>query len=107
MQQITIVGLGLIGGSIGLGLRAWSEQSKNRASRLSSLPGLTLTSNSNTTRKIKAVDNTVEDLTKAVRSADIVIICTPVMAIRETFENIAPYLKAGAVVADAGPQKVL
>jgi prephenate dehydrogenase len=106
MQQITIVGLGLIGGSIGLGLRAWSEQSRESGGPPLHTTGFDLDlEQQHYAQKIKAVDATEWDLTKAVRNADIVIICTPVLAIKETFENIAPSLKAGAVVADTGSTK--
>jgi prephenate dehydrogenase len=108
MQNITIVGLGLIGGSIGLGLRAWSETTKESGEAPLFVTGFDLDlEQQHYAQKIKAVDNTEWDLTKAVRNADIVIICTPVLAIKETFENIAPALKSGAVVADAGSTKTL
>jgi prephenate dehydrogenase len=106
MQQITIVGLGLIGGSIGLGLREWSDKSKESGEAPLFVTGFDLDlEQQHYAQKVKAVDNAEWDLTKAVRSADIVLICTPVLAIRETFENIAPSLKAGAVVADVGSTK--
>jgi prephenate dehydrogenase len=108
MQQITIVGLGLIGGSIGLGLRAWSERSKESGESPLFVTGFDIDlEQQHYAQKNKAVDNAEWDLTKAVRNADIVLVCTPVMAIKETFENIAPSLKAGAVVADAGSTKSL
>jgi prephenate dehydrogenase len=108
MQQITIVGLGLIGGSIGLGLRAWSERSKASGESPLFITGFDLDlEQQHYAQKIKAVDSAEWDLTKAVRNADIVLICTPVMSIKETFENIGPSLKAGAIVADVGSTKSL
>jgi prephenate dehydrogenase len=106
MQQVTIVGLGLIGGSIGLGLRAWSEQTGKSEGAALMVTGFdTDLEQQHYAQKIKAVDNTEWDLSKAIRNADVVVICTPVLAIKETFINIAPHLKAGAVVADTGSTK--
>ncbi|MDQ3780490.1 MAG: prephenate dehydrogenase, partial [Chloroflexota bacterium] len=56
-------------------------------------------------QRIKAIDRGSWDLAKAVQSADIVILATPVAAMRETFETIAPHLKAGATVIDTGSTK--
>jgi prephenate dehydrogenase len=106
MQQITIVGLGLIGGSIGLGLRAWSEQTGKAEGSVLQVTGFdTDLEQQHYAQKIKSVDKTEWDLSKAIRNADVVIICTPVKAIQETFTNIAPHLKAGAVIADTGSTK--
>jgi prephenate dehydrogenase len=56
-------------------------------------------------KKIGAVDRAEWELAKAIRNADVVVICTPVRAIRETFVDIAPHLKQGAVVTDTGSTK--
>ena len=106
MQRVTIIGLGLIGGSIGLGLRRWSETNGEGGK-----PALEVTGfdsdldQQHYAQKIKAVDRTAWDLAKAVRDADLVIVCTPVGAMEETFANMAPLLNAGAVVTDTGSTK--
>lgn len=106
MQQITIVGLGLIGGSIGLGLRAWSENAGKAEGATLQVTGFDIDlEQQHYAQKIKAVDRTEWDLTNAIRNADVVVICTPVKAIQETFTNIAPHLKAGTVVTDTGSTK--
>ena len=56
-------------------------------------------------KKLGAVDDTAWELGKAVRDADLVVIATPVVAMRETMENIAELLKPGAVVTDTGSTK--
>ena len=102
MQRISIVGLGLIGGSTGLGLRAWSAANGNTLE----ITGFdTDLAQQQYAKKIKAVDRTAWQLAQAVKDADIVIVSTPVMAMRETFTDIAPHLKAGAVVTDTGSTK--
>jgi prephenate dehydrogenase len=106
MQQITIVGLGLIGGSIGLGLRAWSEKTGKAEGSVLQVTGFdTDLEQQHYAQKIKAVDKTEWDLSNAIKNADIVVICTPVKAIKETFTNIAPHLKSGTVVVDTGSTK--
>ncbi|MGH2561776.1 MAG: prephenate dehydrogenase [Thermomicrobiales bacterium] len=106
MQRVTIIGLGLIGGSIGLGLRQWSEQNGKAGDAALEVTGFdTDLEQQHFAQKIKAVDRTEWNLEKAVRDADIVVICTPVLAIKDTFTDIAPHVKAGAVVTDTGSTK--
>lgn len=102
MQRITIIGLGLIGGSIGLGLRQWSQANGNALE----VTGFdTDLAQQQYAKKINAVDKTAWQMAQAVRDADIVIVATPVMAMRDTFGDIAPHLKHGAVVTDTGSTK--
>ncbi len=106
MQRVTIIGLGLIGGSIGLGLRKWSEENGKAGDAALEVTGFdTDLEQQHYAQKIKAVDRTEWNLEKAVRDADIVVVCTPVLAIKETFVDVAPHLKAGAVVTDTGSTK--
>jgi prephenate dehydrogenase len=106
MQRVAIVGLGLIGGSIGLGLRRWSEQNgKGGAGALEVIGFDTDLDQQHYAKKIGAVDRAEWELGKAIRDADIVIVCTPVRAIEEVFADIAPHLKTGAVVTDTGSTK--
>lgn len=106
MQRVAIIGLGLIGGSIGLGLRAWSsQQSKDGASGLEIIGFDTDLEQQHYAKKINAVDRAEWELAKAVRDADIVVVCTPVRAMKETFTDIAPMLKSGAVITDVGSTK--
>lgn len=102
MQRIAIVGMGLIGGSIGLGLRQWSARNGNALRIVGFDDDLDKQSRA---RKMGAVDDTEWSLTKAVADADIVIIATPVGAMRQVFEDIGPHLKVNAVVTDTGSTK--
>jgi prephenate dehydrogenase len=108
MQRITVIGLGLIGGSIGMGLRQWSEQNGKASDAALEVTGFdTDLEQQHYAQKVKAVDRTEWNLEKAVREADIVVVSTPVMAIKDTFADIAPHLKSGAVVTDTGSTKTL
>ena len=106
MQRVTIIGLGLIGGSIGLGLRKWSaDQAKAGQPALEVIGFDANLDHQQYAKKVEAVDRTEWDLGKAIRDADLVVISTPVATMREVFADIAPHLKAGAVVTDAGSTK--
>jgi prephenate dehydrogenase len=99
-KRITIIGTGLIGGSIGMALKAHG------------LPGVEIVghdrSRGTTTQaeKIGAIDRAEHNLHRAVEGAGLVIIATPVLAVREVFEQIAPDLGEGAVVTDTASTKV-
>ncbi|MEA2515166.1 MAG: prephenate dehydrogenase [Thermomicrobiales bacterium] len=106
MQRVAIVGLGLIGGSIGLGLRRWSEQNgKSGEGALEVIGFDTDLDQQHYAKKIGAVDRAEWELGKAIRDADLVVVCTPVRATREVFGDIGPHLKSGAVVTDTGSTK--
>ena len=57
-------------------------------------------------RKSGAVDRVELDLSKAVKSADIIIVATPVLAVKDVFKQIAPDLSEGSIVTDAASTKL-
>lgn len=96
--QITIIGLGQIGGSIGLALgghkaslKRVGHDKKMDMERAAQSKG--------------AVDEVKHNLPSAVRDAEIVMLCLPVSQVRETLEFIASDLKEGTVVLDTSPLK--
>jgi prephenate dehydrogenase len=96
--RITIVGLGLIGGSIGLALRqAGNDYEVVGHDREHAVAGQA--------RKLGAVSKTEWNLISACEGADLIIIATPVVAIKETLTAIASYLKPGCLVTDTGSIK--
>lgn len=99
MEKVAILGLGLIGTSIGLGLRKWAAA--ERGGPQVHITGFDVDINQQQqARQMKAVDAVTWDLPAAVRDADLVIVATPVGAVREVFATIADHLKPGAVVTD-------
>lgn len=102
MQQITIIGLGLIGGSIGLALKRWSAENDNA---LKIIGFDTDMQHQQLAKRMNAVDDTAWSLPDAITDADIVIVATPVGAMKQTFEDIAPHLKLNAIVTDTGSTK--
>lgn len=102
MQQITIIGLGLIGGSIGLALKRWSAENDNALKIIGFDTDL---QHQQTAKQIKAVDDTSWSLPDSLDGADVVIIATPVGAMKQVFEDIGPHLKFNAIVTDTGSTK--
>ena len=96
--RITIVGLGLIGGSIGLALRQTENDYEVVGhDREHAVAGKA--------RKLGAVSKTEWNLISACEGADLIIIATPVMAIKETLTAIIPYLKPGCLITDTASIK--
>ena len=97
--QITIVGLGQIGASIGLAL-AEQNQLFRRIGHDRDVE------TARRAQKMGAVDHVAVNLPSAVREADFVMLCVPPDQLREALEIIAPDLKENAIVVDTGPIKV-
>ena len=97
-QRVAIIGLGLIGGSIGLAL--------HKAKAAQQIAGYDLAKGvSNQARRIGAIDQPYSALADAVRGADLVILATPVGAMRSLLQEIAASLSPGAVVTDVASTK--
>jgi len=97
--QITILGLGQVGTSIGLAL----AEKKDAIVRMGNDREPSITRRA---QKMGAVDQTQFNLPAAVKKADVVMLCVPVDEIKFTLEAIAPDLKEGCVVIDTSPVKV-
>jgi len=97
-ERIALIGFGLIGGSIA---RAAREQGLAEE--------IVTTARSAKTRarvsELGIVDRVVETNAEAVDNADLVILCIPVGACGAVAQEIAPYLKPGAIVSDVGSVK--
>jgi prephenate dehydrogenase len=97
---VTVIGLGLIGGSIGLALRqgkkpgweivGYSRHQETVVNALSS----------------GAIERGETRLKDAVKQADFIIIATPVLTIKEIFSEIAPHLPSACIVTDTASTKV-
>ncbi len=99
-MHITIIGLGLIGGSLGLAL-------KRSGWRSAKIVGCTRSqSTASTALKRGAVDQVSPEPRKAVKESDLVILAVPVLATRDVLGEIAPVLKNGAIVTDTSSTKL-
>jgi cyclohexadieny/prephenate dehydrogenase len=97
-ERLALIGVGLIGSSIA-----------HAARRQGVARTIVATARSAATRRrvneLGLADSVVETNAQAVRGADLVIVCIPVGACGPVAEEIAPHLKAGAIVSDVGSVK--
>jgi prephenate dehydrogenase len=98
IQTLTIVGVGLIGGSIGLAAkkRGLAQRVLGVGRRQTSLQQAVACG---------AIDEGFLDCREAVHRADVVVFCTPVDMIAAQILAAAPGCKAGALLTDAGSTK--
>jgi prephenate dehydrogenase len=98
IKTLAIVGVGLIGGSIGLAAkrRKVAERVLGAGRRQSSL---------NQALALGAIDESFLDLAPAVRQADVVVFCAPVDRIAEQITAAAPDCSPGTLLTDAGSTK--
>lgn len=96
--QVTILGLGRTGASIGLAL----AQIKDQVRRVGNDREPQVARKA---EKMGAVDKIYFSLPSAVSESDVVIMALPVDEIRETMEIIAQDLKPGSVLIDTSPVK--
>ncbi len=98
INKVTIVGVGLIGGSLGLALKEKRIAKKIiGVGRREEPLKVALDRNE--------VDEVTTDLASGVKDADLVVIATPLELTVETFKKIAPHLKKECVVTDVGSVK--
>ncbi len=98
IKTVAIIGVGLIGGSVGLALRArnMAERVIGVGRRQESL---------RIARRVGAVHNTTVDIDKGVAEADFVIVCTPVGRIVDDVLAVAKNCPEGTLITDAGSTK--
>ena len=97
-NRVAIIGLGLIGGSIGLAL--------HRAKGAQQITGFDLGKGiSDAARRIGAIDQPYTTLTDAVRGAELVILATPVGAMRSLLQSMGTAITPGTVVTDVASTK--
>ncbi|MEW5799407.1 MAG: prephenate dehydrogenase [Bacteroidota bacterium] len=97
-MNITIIGLGVIGGSLGLAIK----QNNSRAV----ITGVGKQQRINAALRRGAIDYGALSIPAAVHDADIVFICTPVYTILSMLPEIAKNIKPSAIVTDVGSTKV-
>ena len=97
-EQVTIVGVGLIGGSLGLALKERGLAARVRGVGRSS-------ASLERARELGVVDQVTLEVASGVAHADLVVLATPVGRIVELARQAAPHLKPGALVIDVGSTK--
>ena len=98
IQNVAIVGVGMMGGSLALALRE-----RALATRIVGVDQSETTLNM--ASESGAIDAGTTDLTAGVRDADMIIFATPVPLLPAQFEAIAPYIRPDALITDLGSVK--
>jgi prephenate dehydrogenase len=94
---VTIVGVGLIGASLGLALKKAGVATKVLGVGRSR-------ANLDQAQKMGAIDGVV-DLVEAAKQSDVIVLCMPVAQMRTAFETIEPHLESRTMITDAGSTK--
>lgn len=97
IRQITIIGTGLIGGSLGLALRK-----KKFAGRI---VGCDREGTLERARRRGAIDTGTANPGDAVHGSQVVVLATPVLAIMDLIERLGPGLPAKTLLTDVGSTK--
>jgi cyclohexadieny/prephenate dehydrogenase len=97
-ERVAIVGLGLLGGSIGLAVA--ENLPDTRTTGFDADPEVR-----HRAAERGLVDTVCETAAEAVADADLVILCVPVGAMGAAAQAIAGHLKPGALVSDTGSSK--
>ena len=99
MLNVSIIGLGQIGGSLGLALKSKSLKGRYHVT------GIERKKNTlDIALKIRAIDNASLSL-KSARNADIVIVCTYVDTIVPIYKELVKIVKQNAIITDTGSVK--
>ncbi len=97
MRQVTIIGTGLIGGSLALGLKQRALAGRivgcDRAAVLAQA------------RARGAIDHGEEDARRACEGSDVVVLATPVGSIIDLLERLGPTLPPATLLTDVGSTK--
>ena len=98
VNTVTIIGIGLIGGSLARALKK-----NNAVGQI-----IAYDSNEDALAKAKALgvaDVVTTNLEEAVKDSDIIIMCTPITVMGVLMKEMMPYLKEDAIVSDVGSTK--
>jgi prephenate dehydrogenase len=97
-KTITIIGVGLIGGSLGFAIKALPDSPRV----------IGFSRRAQTVQKaleLGAIDEGASSLPEAVKDADLVFVATPISIIVDTVREIAQHIKAGSLISDVGSTK--
>ena len=97
IRQITIIGTGLIGGSLGLALK--------KHKFLGKIVGCDSAGIMDRARNRAAIDEAVVRPLDAVRGSDVVVLASPVGAIIDLIGNLGPVLPSKTLLTDVGSTK--
>ena len=97
-NQITIIGIGLLGASLGMAVK------KHKISKNIKVWARKETTLEKCSQK-EWCDECESNLDRAVTGSEFVVVCTPVESIPSILEKISPFLPNGCIVTDVGSVK--
>ncbi len=98
IPKLTIVGVGLIGGSLSLALK--------EAGAVGEVIGVGRgRANLEKALELGVIDEFTQELQEGVKDADVVLLATPVLSLPQVAEAALPFMKSGAVMTDGGSVK--
>jgi len=98
IPKLAVVGVGLIGGSLSLALKATGS--------VGEVVGIGRgQTNLDKALELRVVDRVTQDLAAGVVDADVVFLATPVLALGPVARQLMPHLKPGAILTDGGSVK--
>ncbi|MEM7651300.1 MAG: prephenate/arogenate dehydrogenase family protein [Pseudomonadota bacterium] len=97
-KKITIIGIGLIGSSLARAIR------KNNLAEKLVLADIN-DDVCNKARELELAHVVTNDIPKCVIGSDLVVLATPIGAVKEVAEQIGPMLAPGAILTDVGSTK--
>ncbi|OFV95974.1 MAG: hypothetical protein A3H28_12165 [Acidobacteria bacterium RIFCSPLOWO2_02_FULL_61_28] len=97
IRQVTICGVGLIGGSLGLALK--------KAGFAGRIVGFGRPVTLEKAQRRGAIDSASSNLAEAVADADVVYLSTPILTLLELMGKLPPLVKPEALITDAGSTK--
>ena len=97
IRQVTICGVGLIGGSLGLALK--------KAGFGGRIVGFGRPVTLEKAQRRGAIDSASSNLAEAVADADVVYLSTPILTLLELMGKLHPLVKPEALITDAGSTK--
>jgi prephenate dehydrogenase len=105
MIQVSIIGLGTIGGSLGMALQQAISAEKGHRAEIS-IAGYDPDGRVVEEALVRgAINEIARNLPQAVQQADLVVIAQPVPAVGETLQAIGPLLQEGCIVTDTASSK--
>ncbi|MDA1045102.1 MAG: prephenate dehydrogenase [Verrucomicrobia bacterium] len=99
-DTVAILGLGLMGGSLGLALRRL-EEPRPAVRGFARRP-----ETCDTALSLGVVDEAFTDPMECCAGADMIVLCVPILAMPDLVDQCLPGIKAGALVTDVGSTKV-
>ena len=97
VRQITIIGTGLIGGSLGLALKKYGFPGQ--------IVGCDRAPVLERARSKAAIDKGHTDPADATRGSDIIVLATPVLAVIDLIDRLGPALPPNTLLTDVGSTK--